>query len=629
MEDCIREITETGETQLDPFKLKLIKKHLKHSNEHIDIAFDLIQSQLQKQHAEIRYSTLQLIEVLFHRSKRFRELLTEDLPLFLQLTVGIKSSLPPPVKVAYKLKKYAVALMKDWYTRFNQFYRSLGIAYDFLLENGFLNGSDQSLYEIHAQERRQANNEARIQANHQIRYNILRLDIMEHKDLVMENIEKMKSCFEILIPRNFEKEGLDFDSLLRGEPGPNQIQNDHYTNNSTSYGLGSSRYTITIEMSKDDVMQDIEETEENKIVFDQLRESFTVLETNYSKQLNKWINTLIKLDLIGEYKSEKQQLIKELISLKANLTEELDRAKLLGIEAIEKIPIQQTNSDDDDEFGDEDFEDIEVKPLQQNDTVGPSSSKLPPTQRIFPLSFEPGMIQDATYGGPVQRQVTEETKKDKGKQKVDPRREELLKRAPVIEWGDDLYYWDKKTVQFNTSGIEKSHRFMGVGEGSNEMPEHLLEELRKRPIYFKSDKQDEIMPCKHPLRNGGLCPRKDLVTCPFHGKIIPRDDDGEPLDNNASSSSKVTHNVNDRLWELLENDVMKQMGKDTIDPKRGKRKNNLKKSNLADIKKVKKPEDSYARLEQKLNTPAMKKVVKSAFEYERELKAQNKSSQFK
>jgi hypothetical protein len=100
---------------------------------------------------------------------------------------------------------------------------------------------------------------------------------------------------------------------------------------------------------------------------------------------------------------------------------------MLGIEAIESIPAQQTNNDDndddDDEFGDEEFEEIEVKPLEQNDRVGPSSSKLPPTQRIFPLSFEPGMIQDATYGGPVRRQVTENVKKDKGKQKVDPKRE--------------------------------------------------------------------------------------------------------------------------------------------------------------------------------------------------------------
>lgn len=154
--------------------------------------------------------------MIFHRSKRFRELLTEDLPLFLQLTIGIKASLPPPAKVAHKLKMYAIALIKDWYTRFHKFYRSLGIAYDFLLENGFLDGSNQSLYEIHAQERRQANNEvwkmailcktdellrkimqARIQANHQIRYNILRLDILEHTDLIKENIEKMV-CLHLL-----------------------------------------------------------------------------------------------------------------------------------------------------------------------------------------------------------------------------------------------------------------------------------------------------------------------------------------------------------------------------------------------------------------------------------------------
>lgn len=63
---------------------------------------------------------------------------------------------------------------------------------------------------------------------------------------------------------------------------------------------------------------------------------------------------------------------------------------------------------------------------------------------------------------------------------------------PAVQWGEDLYYWDKTNVQFNTSGIEKSHRFMGVGEGTNEMPEHLLEELRKRPIYYKSEAPKEI-----------------------------------------------------------------------------------------------------------------------------------------
>lgn len=33
---------------------------------------------------------------------------------------------------------------------------------------------------------------------------------------------------------------------------------------------------------------------------------------------------------------------------------------------------------------------------------------------------------------------------------------------------------------------------MGTGEGTNEMPEHLLQELRKRPIYYKSEAPKEI-----------------------------------------------------------------------------------------------------------------------------------------
>jgi hypothetical protein len=36
---------------------------------------------------------------------------------------------------------------------------------------------------------------------------------------------------------------------------------------------------------------------------------------------------------------------------------------------------------------------------------------------------------------------------------------------------------------------------MGVGEGTNEMPEHLLEELRKRPIYYKSQAPKDIQVC--------------------------------------------------------------------------------------------------------------------------------------
>lgn len=44
-------------------------------------------------------------------------------------------------------------------------------------------------------------------------------------------------------------------------------------------------------------MDEVQETEDNRIVFDQLREAYTLLETKHMNQLNQWINTLIKIDL--------------------------------------------------------------------------------------------------------------------------------------------------------------------------------------------------------------------------------------------------------------------------------------------------------------------------------------------
>lgn len=50
-------------------------------------------------------------------------------------------------------------------------------------------------------------------------------------------------------------------------------------------------------MSEESLMEDVEETQDNKIVFDQLREAYTLLETKHMNQLNQWINTLVKMDL--------------------------------------------------------------------------------------------------------------------------------------------------------------------------------------------------------------------------------------------------------------------------------------------------------------------------------------------
>ncbi|KAL7328480.1 hypothetical protein PS15p_206748 [Mucor circinelloides] len=656
----IKDLTETGEWVLNAQKLKNLKSICKRSDAFVQVAFEFAMAQLRKKHAQIRYSCVQLIEQLFDRSKYFRNLLTEDFPLFTQLTVGIQDKkLPPPAQVATKLKDYAIALIKTWFTKYGERYRQLGIAYDFLLDNGFLDRETGSLSTIHMNERNRSNTDARRKAIQFNRFEILKADMNDHLDIIKDNLANMEGCFEILIPKNvFQDDDLDFDALLRGEAiSSHPPESENYKDSILSHGLGSNRYQITIDMSEESLMDEVQETEDNRIVFDQLREAYTLLETKHMNQLNQWINTLIKIDLAD--KAEKEKWIKEVINLKGAALEAIRKAKLLKIEAIHKPAkrIDTTNmEEEDDEFGDELFEDVNVDRInaEERDKHTVSSSKLPPLQRLFPLSYDPTMIEDATYKGPPSAlDDTANTPKDKGKQKVNPEKEELYKRAPVVEWGEDLYYWDKINVQFNTSGIEKSHRFMGVGEGTNEMPEHLLEELRKRPIYYKSEAPKEIQACRHPLHNGGLCPRKDLVTCPFHGKIIPRDDLGRPLNpqdvtaSTSTSGSTATADpdeeytgqmtsrkpdtaIMNNLWEILENDVMGQSGHETV--KRGSattagkvsKKKQKPKSALINVKK--KPDTSYTRLNKQISTAKNKKLVEEAIEYEREMKSRNKEA---
>lgn len=80
---------------------------------------------------------------------------------------------------------------------------------------------------------------------------------------------------------------------------------------------------------------------------------------------------------------------------------------MLGIqvsqrELITSVSKDGINEDDDDEYRDEIFESVDVAASKsENNRNTPTSSKLPPIQRIFPLSFEPTMIEDATYRGPA------------------------------------------------------------------------------------------------------------------------------------------------------------------------------------------------------------------------------------
>lgn len=119
--------------------------------------------------------------------------------------------------------------------------------------------------------------------------------------------------------------------------------------------------------------------------------------------------------------------------MKGEATEAIRKAKLLKIEPIHKqakrIDTTHVEDQDDDEFGDELFEEINVDKInaeERDNTHTMNSSKLPPLQRLFPLSYDPAMMEDATYKGPPSSSLMQDATtnpKDKGKEKANPDKE--------------------------------------------------------------------------------------------------------------------------------------------------------------------------------------------------------------
>eukprot|EP00123_Amoebidium_parasiticum_P011772 comp20895_c0_seq1/m.27789 comp20895_c0_seq1/g.27789 ORF comp20895_c0_seq1/g.27789 comp20895_c0_seq1/m.27789 type:complete len:422 (-) comp20895_c0_seq1:45-1310(-) len=128
--------------------------------------------------------------------------------------------------------------------------------------------------------------------------------------------------------------------------------------------------------------------------------------------------------------------------------------------------------------------------------------------------------------------VSEGASSDPGSQSegvLDPKRAELLKIAPVVAYDVDLDFWDKEKVQINTSGMDDiTHKWWSSGvdhEGGSISASH----FRTRVEYYQHEfNPDTAWSCRAALPSGKLCTRKDKVKCPFHGKIIARDKNGQP-----------------------------------------------------------------------------------------------------
>lgn len=133
-------------------------------------------------------------------------------------------------------------------------------------------------------------------------------------------------------------------------------------------------------------------------------------------------------------------------------------------------------------------------------------------------------------------------------------------KIPFVPFGVDLEYWDKPN-ELEAPGVVKYdslHRFWTPNEFESEKAsQHALSALRTRVVTFVGKFEPVKWKCRAPMPNGKLCERMDRHKCPFHGKVIARDEHGNPQDEEGAPSSIESNSNKDKASSSTEeNEVL-------------------------------------------------------------------------
>nr|XP_043897122.1 UV-stimulated scaffold protein A-like isoform X3 [Solea senegalensis] len=406
-----------------------------------------------------------------------------------------------------------------------------------------------------------------------------------------------------------------------------------------SSGLISHAYSLDLNLSPG---LHVKENEDNEAVVSTVIDLHKLITTKHLPAVLGWVQVFTKA-------GAEQQLLRRALDLKTSLEAALQKHQELNIDyksRMRKVVKASSDGDDDDEE-DDDFDEVPEKegyephiPEHLRAEYGldptPSTStapviRKPPAKRP---AAPPPQASSSSSSRHMKRLRDEEQDptcaaatlrvlKQKHPSPVEPssssRNSSLNPNssqsssdkksadAPVVPFGLDLYYWGQK--QPNAGKIIKAasqHQFWVPIDVEEEVEnEQLLAESRSRYISFPGNFTPVSHYCKAPLGNGTLCQRQDRQKCPFHGRIVPRDEEGRP----CRQEDRVREEQEERKrreeqpdWrdpELLR-DIEAVTGEDLGSDRVGKKRKGKKKKfpNLSDLKQ--RSNTARSRLERKV-----------------------------
>uniref|UniRef100_A0A452TJ35 UV-stimulated scaffold protein A n=1 Tax=Ursus maritimus TaxID=29073 RepID=A0A452TJ35_URSMA len=576
----VEELTTSGEPQLNPEKMKELKKICKSSEEQLSHAYHLLTAQLSQDHAEIRLSAFQAIDELFARSHQFRMLVVSNFQEFLELTLGTdhEQPLPPPREVAQRLRQAATRAVQGWHEKYGAAYKKLALGYHFLRHSKQVDFQDVSARTL-AERKREEEKQKRLDRIYRERSERAIREMEEMSEEIRRCLTEVESCFRLLVPLDFatglgaslpwaglsvsEQSALCQASVMnRGDeeqpccsktllactrhpgagggegppPAATGAEEQEEEEDSDSdeegfvrrHGLGSHKYTLDVELSSDSLR--VREDEDNHAVIHSARDALKLIQYKFLPAVCSWVQLFTRAEIHGGH-------LEAAIHLKAELETALRRSGELDIKPEDghRREVGATRGDEDEDDGDfvevpekEGYEacipdhlrpeyGLEKDPaawgLQAGKTTRRGEEVHDPTSAAAQLHQLHGRLPPppsprAPVGPEAGKLAAERA------------------RAPVVPFGVDLCYWgQEQPMAGKILKCDSEHRFWKPSEVDAEVDTSLPSEL----LSFSSQ-------------------------CPFHGKIIPRDDAGRPL------------HPEDRAWEQRQQ-LQRQAGRaDWQDP---------------------------------------------------------------
>uniref|UniRef100_A0A4W6E474 UV-stimulated scaffold protein A n=1 Tax=Lates calcarifer TaxID=8187 RepID=A0A4W6E474_LATCA len=614
LSELVEQLTTSGQPQLNQDKMKEIKKICRYVS--LDHLYHLVMNQLNQEHCEIRLSAFQIASELFSRSHHFRN------AEFLELTVETDSEqpLPPPKEVARKLRSLAIQTVQSWQASYGTSYKKLALGYHFLKQVKKVDFQDAEARTV-AERRREEERQRRMERIYKERVEAASRDMEGKHHIIQQHCCQEISYFALVLN----------DWLIRYQEFLNLLH--HVICFPFPFLLSGLQ---------------VKETEDNEAVVSTVRDLHRLITTKHLPAVQGWVQVFTKA-------GAEEQLVRRALDLKRSLEAALQKHEELHIDyktRVRKVMKASSNGeeDDDDDDGDDDFDDVPEKEgyephipehLRAEYGLDPSPStsaapvtRKPPAKRPAAPPPRSSSSSSSSTSRRLKRIIEEEQdptcaaatlrliRQNLPLSSSDPASSQSSSDqkpadAPVVPFGLDLYYWGQE--QPNAGKIIKAasqHQFWVPIEVEEEVEnEQLLAESKSRYISFPGRFTPVSHYCRAPLGNGKLCQRQDRLKCPFHGQIVPRDQEGRPcrqedrLREEQEERRKREEQPDWRDAELMR-DIEAATGENLGSDRVGKKGKGKKKKfpNLSDLKQS--ANTSRCRLEKKVfNKSAMRRVA--------------------